>query len=166
MCRGSQCRYSREVFELGEDIHVPERVDGDDGTISRGFLDMEQGVAELFAVGMQKVNGACRGCGELVRTLTSGVPGLQATAGRRSRTFLADELPSHFMLELLQTVCILLNVEQDEERDSFFSQLLEDTCKNTPKVSETDGRRCLQGHSAQEGSNNKLIEKSAACFFM
>lgn len=44
---------------------MPEGVDGDDRTISRSFLDMEQRVAELFAVGVQKVNGACRGQGRL-----------------------------------------------------------------------------------------------------
>lgn len=52
MCRGSNCGYSREVFELREDVHVPEGVDGDDGTVSRSFLDVEQRVAELFAVGV------------------------------------------------------------------------------------------------------------------
>lgn len=79
---------------------MPEGVDGDDGTVSWSFLDMEQRVAELFAVGVQKVNGACR---EIVSaaSIRAAEPRHTTSPTGRSRTFLADELPSHFMLELL-----------------------------------------------------------------
>lgn len=52
---GGNRRYLREIFEVGEDIHVSEGVYSDDGTVSRSFLDVEQRVAELLAVRVQEV---------------------------------------------------------------------------------------------------------------
>ena len=39
-------------------------------------------------------------------------------------TFLAYQLPGYFVLEYFQTFCILLHVEENEKRQSFFCQFL------------------------------------------
>lgn len=52
---------------------MSERVNSDDGTVSWSFLDMEQRVAELFAVSMQKVYGPY---GEHVDVVSNAYKGL------------------------------------------------------------------------------------------
>lgn len=69
----SQLARDSKVFEVGKDIHVSEGVYSNDRTVSWSFLDMEQRMAKLVAVRVQEVY----------------------------RPFLADELASYFLLELL-----------------------------------------------------------------
>lgn len=45
----------REVAEFWEDIHMAETIDGNDGTVSRSFLDVEQRMPELFTIGMKEI---------------------------------------------------------------------------------------------------------------
>lgn len=52
---------------------MSERVNSDDGTVSRSFLDMEQRVAELFAVSMQKVYGPYGGHVDVVSNVYKGL---------------------------------------------------------------------------------------------
>lgn len=40
---------------------MPEAVDGDDGAVRRSLLDVQQGVSELVAVGMEEVDRAWTG---------------------------------------------------------------------------------------------------------
>lgn len=63
---------NRYVLKLREDIHMSERVNGDDRAVGRSFLDVEQRMTELIAVRMQKVY----------------------------RSFLTNELSCNFMLKL------------------------------------------------------------------
>lgn len=39
-------------------------------------------------------------------------------------TFFADKLASHFLLKFLQTLCVILLMEKDQERDALFRQFL------------------------------------------
>lgn len=40
-------------------------------------------------------------------------------------TFFTDQLAGHFLLKPFQALVVLLQVEQDEERDALFGQLLQ-----------------------------------------
>ena len=47
--------YLLEVFKVGKDVHVSERVYSYDRTVSWSFLDVEQRMTELLTVRMQEV---------------------------------------------------------------------------------------------------------------
>lgn len=65
--------------------------------------------------------------------------------GTSTLTFLANKLTCYFMLKLFKAFCVFFNMEQDEEREAFFSQLLVIAKRNNNKctVSETDGDRSV-----------------------
>lgn len=43
---------------------------------------------------------------------------------RPVHTFFTDKLASHFLLKFLQTLCVVLLMEKDQERDALFRQFL------------------------------------------
>lgn len=48
------------VTEVGEQIHVLERVDGNQGQVILGFTQMVQRMRESLAIGGQKVDVLCK----------------------------------------------------------------------------------------------------------
>lgn len=105
----------------GEEVHMPEGVDGDDGQVLLALAEVVERVGELLAVRRQEVHVLWKGEREVTgRSLAARVAFHDAAV----LTLLVGELRLDELVVALDDVRVARLVEQDQERQTLLRQLL------------------------------------------